>query len=107
MNRLKQYLGEADEPQDSGSESYWVIETEGYYFIITYAEAERLGRLVNRWWGPRWLTFTDSWGARRRILRRDVNHLCESTPDIWAAARAHQRARKLEDKADRRAWEED
>jgi hypothetical protein len=59
------------------------------------------------WWGPRWLTFTDLWGARCRIRRLDVDKITESTPAVRAAGRAFRRARKLEDKADRRPWEDD
>jgi len=107
MNRLAQYFEEADEPREPGMvDSYWVVETAQYWFVVAPDTARRIERQLARWWGPRWLDFTDSWGVRRRIPRAAVNHISESTPALRAAARAFYRARKLEELADRRAWEE-
>lgn len=108
MNRLTQYFEEAEEPQEPEvADRYAVVETVQYWFIVSPETARRVERLVTRWIGPRWLEFTDLWGTRRRILRSAVDNIYDSTPAMRASARAFRRARKLEEKADRRPWEDD
>jgi hypothetical protein len=108
MNRLKSYFEEAEEPEEpSTAESYYLVETSQYWFAVSSETAQWIERQLGRWWGPRWLAFTDLWGARRRVRRSDVDYISESTPAVRAAGRAFRRARKLEEKADRRPWEDD
>ena len=108
MNRLAKYFQEAEEPQEPEvPDSYAVVETAQYWFIVAPETARRVERLVTRWLGSRWLVFTDIYGVRRRILRSAVDNIYESTPTQRAAMRAFRRARKLEEKADRRPWEDD
>ena len=105
MNRLTPFFAEDEEPQVA--DEYFVVETSQYWFAVTRETAQRIERLLDRWWGPRWITFTDLYGARRRILRSAVDFISDSTPSQRAAGRAFRRARKLEEKADRRSWEDD
>ncbi len=108
MNRLTSYFEEAEEPQEPElADSYAVVETAQYWYAVSPETARQVERLVTRWLGPRWLVFTDLWGTRRRILRSAVDNIHDSTPATRAAARAFYRARKLEDKADRRPLEDD
>ena len=105
MNRLTQFFEEEEEPQLA--DEYFVIETPQYWFAVSRETAHSIERLLDRWWGPRWITFIDIYGARRRILRSAVDFISESTPSLRAAGRAFRRARKLEEKADHRSWEDD
>jgi len=108
MNRISSYLEEAEEPQEPHvAASYFVVETSQYWFIVGRDTAERIERQLDRWWGRRWITFRDLNGARRRVPRAAIDLITESTPAQRAAARAWRRARKLEDRADRRPWEDD
>ena len=108
MNRLTSYFEEAEEPEEpTTAESYYLVDTPQYWFAVSAETASWIEQQLERWWGPRWLIFTDLGGARGRIRRSDVDKISESTPAVRAAGRAFRRARKLEDKADRRAWEDD
>jgi len=104
MNRLASYLEEPQEPELD--ESFFIVETTSYWFPVTADTARRIERQLDRWWGPRWITFTDLYGGRRRVLRSTVDLVYESTPALRAAARAFRRARKHESETERNPWED-
>jgi hypothetical protein len=105
MNRLKQYL-EAEEPQMPEGD-YWVVETRTGYWVVSADTACAIERTLTRLWRPRWLVFTDHTGGRRRLRTDVVECVFESTAEQRASRRAFDRERRLEEKADRRPWEED
>jgi hypothetical protein len=104
VNRLKEYL---EEPEEGLPEQdYWVIASRYDDFYVTRAVAESIMRELER---PlrRWLRFTDVNGSEVRVLTRQIDQVREWTKDQRAADREFRRARRLEDKADRRPWEDD
>jgi hypothetical protein len=56
---------------------------------------------------PRWIEFTDPSGSAVRIRTRLIECVRECTESQRAAAREFRRARRREDKAERRPWEDD
>ena len=86
---------------------YWVVETRTAYWIVSPDTARAVERVVVRLWRPRWLEFYDFTGGRRRIRTTDVECIYESTTRQRAFRRAFDRDRRLEEKADRRPWEDD
>lgn len=84
--------------------SYWVLRTDGGWFYVDSPTALRIQRSIRRWWGPRWLTFTDRAGSRVCIRRADVRTLDESTPATRAAERRLELALEEEQKQERPPW---
>lgn len=105
MNRLKQYLDDEEPLMPEGD--YWVVETRTAYWVVSADTARAVERAVVRLWRPRWLAFRDFTGGHRRIRTSVVECIYESTTRQRAFRRAFDRDRRLEDKADRRPWEED
>ncbi len=106
MNRLR--LLNLDEPEEMPeANDFFVLYGEFGTFFITRDTASRIDALLDGSAVPRWLVFTDLSGSRIRVLSRHVTGLYESTSAQRAAEREFHRARKLEDKADARPWEDD
>ena len=105
MNRLTQYLDENEEPLMPEGD-YWVLETRSEYWVISEDTARAIERALTRLWRPRWITFTDTSGGRRRVRTDLVESVFESTSAQRAYRRAFDRERRLEEKADRRPWED-
>jgi hypothetical protein len=105
MNRLKDYFKEPD-PQSPESDFY-IVSGDCGYFYVSRETAARVERCLDRVWVPRWVTFRDLSGSRVRVFARHINRIVESTAAQRARDREFERARKLEEKADRRPWEDD
>ena len=105
MNRLKQYL-EPEEPL-MPEDNYWVIETRSDYWFVSADTARAIERVLTRLWCPRWIVFRDLSGGKRRIRTNTIECVLESTTAQRAYRRAFYRERRREEKADRRAWEDD
>src|SRR5919199_3854379 len=105
MNRLTEYLEDPEE--EVPSDDYCWIETFSEAIAVSREAAAGIERELDRPTPPRWVIFRDIAGARHRLLAHLIEHISESTAAQRAANRAFRRARKLEDKADRRPWEED
>ena len=103
MNRVVDYFDPFPEPEVE--EDYFVIECRGDIFFVALETIEEVVRQLDQ--GVRWLTFRDLSLRWNRILASEVYLLYESTAAQRAASRAFWRARKLEEKADRRPWEDD
>ena len=105
MNRLKQYLvPDDDEPTPEGD--YWIIKIRLSYVVISADTARMIDKLLARFWCPRWIVFRDLDGARRRLRSDVIESLYECTAKQRAYGRAFDRDRYLEEKADRRPWED-
>lgn len=104
-NQLKDRF---DEQSDRPSADDYFVVCAGYacYEVSTSTAAEVL-RLLSRRWPPRWIGFVDLYGARVRIRSRLITMIHESTTMHRQRERDFERARTLEEKADRRPWEED
>src|SRR5262249_43058333 len=105
MNRLKDYFGEP-EPPDAGDD-YHEVDSYGESFVVARGTAAEIERLLEHRPPPLWVVFHDLAGARHRIKSANIYHISESTAAQRAARRAFWRARRLEDKQDRRPWEDD
>lgn len=105
MNRLKQYLDDEEPLMPEGD--YWVVETRSTYWIVSYDTARAIERVLDRLWRPRWILFHDLTGGRRRVTTSSIECVFECTAKQRAYRRAFERDRRLEEKADRRPWEED
>ena len=86
--------------------TYWELRTEKSWFHIDARTAQRVQRLMRRWWAPRWLAFADLSGSQVRIRRADVRSLAESTPTTRAAERRLEIALEAEEREQRPPWME-
>lgn len=105
QNRLEDLFRDPLEPETP--DEYWVIETRPDTFIVSRETAMEVERRLDQLPPPRWVVLRDMSGGRHRILVSDIYRITESTPATRAACRAFWRARRLEDKNDRRPWEDD
>ena len=105
MNRLKTLLGEPDEPDRP--DDFYEIESRFEVYAVSRHTAEDVARRLDEHPPPRWIAFRDLTGAGHRILASKIARISESTTAQRAARREFRRARRLEDKSDRRPWEDD
>jgi hypothetical protein len=105
MNRLEDLFEDPPEPEQHGD--FFQIETRFDSFAVSREVAVDVGRRLDQLPPPRWVSFRDLSGAWHRIVAESVYRISESTAAQRAANREFYRARRLEEKADRRPWEED
>src|SRR5687768_1450494 len=104
MNRLEDFLRDPQEPE--GCDDYFEIETEQGWFAVSCATALDVEQSLDQRPTPRWIEFRDLSGSRHRVLARLVSRISENTAVQRAADRQFRRARRLEEKQDRRPWED-
>ena len=105
MNRLEDLFDDPLEPERR--DDYWIIETHYDCFVVSLETAIEVERWLDHLPPPRWLVFRSLTGARHRITSASIYRISECTAAQRAAGREFNRARKLEDKNDRRPWEGD
>ena len=105
MNRLKDLFESQPDPEPETE--YFEIEGLWVYYVVSRATAIEIERRLDQRPPPRWIVFHDLAGARHRVLTESIREISESTAAQRAIRRAFRRARKLEEKADRRPWEDD
>jgi len=105
MNRLKDYFGDPQEPEPQ--DDFFEIESHWASFAVSKETAMEIERRLDQLPPPRWVAFRDLAGARHRIQAVHIYRVSESTAAQRAASREFHRARRLEEKKDRRPWEED
>ncbi len=105
VNRLKELLEQPPDPERD--DDFFEVETDQDLFAVSRETAVEVERRLDQLPPPRWVVFRDLTGARHRVLAARVHRVSESTASQRAARRAFFRARRLEDKADRRPWEDD
>lgn len=105
VNRLKKYLEEPEE--ELPEQDYWVVASQYEDFYVTREVAEGVMRELDRPLLRRWIHFVDVNGSRVRVLSKRIDQVREWTKDQRAADREFRRTRRLEEKAERRPWEED
>lgn len=105
INRLKEYHEEPEErpPEDD----FYVVAYEYDEFYVTREVANRVLRELEARKPPRWIRFTDIYGSVVSVRSQRIDHVREWTVAQRASARAFRRARRQEEKADRRPWEDD
>ena len=98
INRLKAWT---QEPEDRPPPAdYFEIVCDAGIYYIPRDEAVHVARLLARRWPPRWIRFSDIFGADVRILRRTITALCESTEALREQEREFRRVRRDEDRED-------
>jgi hypothetical protein len=105
MNRLKDYFEQPPEPERQ--DDFFEIESHYDTFAVSREMAIEIERRLDQLPPPRWVVFHDLTGARHRVLAAHIYRISESAAAQRAASRAFYRARRLEEKADRRPWEDD
>jgi hypothetical protein len=104
MNRLKDFFEQPPEPERQND--FYEIETCYDMYAVSRETAHEVERRLDQLPPPRWIAFRDLAGARHRVVTAQIHRISESTAAQRAATRAFSRARRLEDKADRRPWED-
>jgi hypothetical protein len=105
MNRLEDYLRDPQEPEHRND--FFEIESHYDTFAVSRETAIEVELWLDQLPPPRWIVFRDLTGARQRILAAQIYRISESTAAQRCADREFRRARRLEEKKDRRPWEED
>jgi hypothetical protein len=105
MNRLKDYFNDPQGPESQND--FYVVEKRFVTFAVSRQTATEIERALDQLQPPRWVVFRDVTGARHRVLAEQISRISESTAAQRAADRAFDRARRLEEKQDRRPWEDD
>lgn len=104
MNRLEEFFREPPEPERA--DDFYEIESFCNTFAVSRGTALEIQRQLDQVPSPRWVAFTDLVGASHRVLVRLIYRISESTAAQRAAEREFHRARRLEEKKDRRPWED-
>ena len=105
MNRLKEYFNNPPEPEQQGD--FFLVERRYGTIAVSRQTAVEIERTLDQSQPPRWVAFRDVTGARHRVLVEQISRISESTAVQRAADREFDRARRLEEKQDRRPWEDD
>jgi hypothetical protein len=107
MTRIRLYLENSEDTEDARVGAFFAVRGDFGVFYVTPSMAERIERALDRRDVSQWIKFTDWVGSRVRVRSVQVRSVIEITPDQRASERRLQRALRAEDKADRRAWEDD
>ncbi|HWG52194.1 MAG TPA: hypothetical protein VN677_02730 [Gemmatimonadaceae bacterium] len=105
INRLKDYFEDPREPENQ--DDFFEIETPYDYFAVSRETAMEIERRLAQLPPPRWVAFRDLAGAVHRVIAAHIYRISECTMEQRSARRAFFRARRQEDKADRRPGEDD
>ena len=105
MNRLKEYFGEPPEPESQ--DDYHELHVYGDVFAVSAETAREAERALAHRPPPKWFVFQDLTGAWHRRRTDSIAGISESKAEQRAKGREFNRARRLEEKKDRRPWEDD
>jgi hypothetical protein len=105
MNRLKTLLGQSPDPERP--DDYYEIEWKYKHFAVDRRTAEDVARRLSEDPPPKWIVFRDLNGSRHRVVAKKISRISESTVSQRQAEREFDRARREEDRRDRRPWEDD
>ena len=107
MSRIRLYLENIEDAEDARVGAFFAVRGEFGVHYVTQAMAERIERALDRRDVVQWLKFTDWAGSRVRIRAAQIRSIVELTPEQRTTGRKLYRALRREEKADRRAWEDD
>lgn len=107
MSRIRLYLENIEDTEDARVGAFFAVRGEFGVFFVTGTMAERIERALDRRDVPQWLKFTDWAGSRVRIRAAGIRAIVGMTPEQRSTDRKLERALRREEKADRRAWEDD
>jgi hypothetical protein len=104
MNKLKQKSDTPDERAGPGD--YYMVVAQYSSWYVSPETAARIGRMLDRFWRPRWLKFQDLSGSRAWVRTDSVECVTESTELQRTGDRQFQYLRRKEERSDRR-WDDD
>ncbi|MBI4546279.1 MAG: hypothetical protein HY703_13880 [Gemmatimonadetes bacterium] len=105
INRLKEYFAEPEERPPA--EEYFVVGTRSDEHYVARDTGERLLRQLAPRFPSCWTRFTDLHGSHICVRTGLIEYVRELTGAQRAMARRFRRARREEEKADRRRWDDD
>jgi hypothetical protein len=105
VNRILALLKPGDN-EDPPYGDFVVVSGPFGSLSVTRNVAREIERVLDRRWRPRWVTFHDRVGSRVRVRANEIRLFVESTTVQRASDRQLDRARRTEEKADRRPWED-
>lgn len=105
INRLQRYFQPFEERPPA--DNFYVVVYGWSAFYVTREVADGVLRDLDARPPPRWIRFTDLSGSSVMVRSARISYVFESTLAQRAAERAFDRARRLEEKADRRPWEDE
>jgi len=106
LNRVGAFL-EPVEDEEPPYGDFVVVSGPFGSLCVTRDVARDIERVLDRRWRPRWVVFRDRVGSRVRVRTNEIRLVVESTAAQRAGDRRLDRARRKEEKADRRPWEDD
>lgn len=106
LNRVRAFL-EPVEDEEPPYGDFVVVAGLFGSLCVTRDVARDIERVLDRRWRPRWVVFRDRVGSRVRVRTNEIRLVVESTAAQRAGDRQMDRARRKEEKADRRPWEDD
>ena len=104
MKNVKQKEEPREERPEAGD--FYVVASELGTWYVTPETAERIGRVLDRRWRPRWLKFVDVSGSRVWLQAHRVESVYESTGTVRARDREFHYRRGKEERLDRR-WDDE
>ena len=106
LNRVRAFL-EPVEDEEPPYGDFVIVSGPFGSLCVTRDVARDIERVLDRRWRPRWVVFRDRVGSRVRVRTNEIRLVVESTAAQRAGDRRLDRARRKEEKADRRPWEDD
>jgi hypothetical protein len=106
LNRVRAYLQPVEEEEPPYGD-FVVVSGPFGHACVTREVACDIEQVLDRRWRPKWVVFHDRVGSRFRVRTDEIRMVVESTTDQRAGDRQLDRARRKEEKADRRPWEDD
>lgn len=106
VNRILALL-KPSENEDPPYGDFVIVSGPFGNLTVTRTVAREIERVLDRRWRPRWVTFHDRVGSRVRVRANEIRLFVESTTAQRASDRQLDRARRKEEKADRRPGDEE
>jgi hypothetical protein len=104
INRLKDLFEEPEEKPPV--EDYFEIDGTCGTYYVDRATAQQLAAALGKRWRPRWLRFTDVFGAELRVRTDTIRGILESNSATRRSERAFRRKQRRETKDDG-VWDDD
>lgn len=95
MRNLKENQGHKGQPPKRLE--FVMVRTENLRFHLTRAEGARVVSRLERWWAPRWVTFTDLHGSVVTLQKSAIREIFDTGPASRFAEQVFNRALMRED----------
>lgn len=95
MRNLKENQGHKGQPPKRLE--FVMVRTENLRFHLTRAEGARVVSRLERWWAPRWVTFTDLHGSVVTLQKSAIREIFDTGPASRFSEQVFNRALIRED----------